>query len=169
MQVGEANGKPTLAVISSQCNIGDLSIKEHGGPRYCRFLGSGSHWAAITDALAGVPFFARSWLYNFFLKVLHNAIKNAAEKAVGSAIQSLLNDVRCIQLASILFDVHDPPPNSWLLCEQNRTHAHTRTRTHAHNRVATEPCRRFPSRSSSAALLRWTTRWCRDRRSAPTT
>ncbi|ELR16783.1 LBP / BPI / CETP family, Cterminal domain containing protein [Acanthamoeba castellanii str. Neff] len=65
VQVGEANGKPTLAVISSQCSIGNLSVKEHGGP---------------------------SWLYNFFLKVLHNAIKNAAEKAVGSAIQNLLND-----------------------------------------------------------------------------
>jgi hypothetical protein len=102
--VGEANGKPTLAVISSQCSIGNLSVKEHGGPRYCRslFLVGGSHSITVTDALtAGVSFFGRSWLYNFFLKVLHNAIKNAAEKAVGSAIQNLLNDVRCIQLASI--------------------------------------------------------------------
>lgn len=35
-----------------------------------------------------------SWLYNFFLHVLHNVIKDAAEKGVGSAIQNLLNHVR---------------------------------------------------------------------------
>jgi lipopolysaccharide-binding protein len=64
VQVGEANGKPTMSVISSNCNIDKLHIKEHGGP---------------------------SWLYNFFLSVLHNMIRKAAEKAVGSAIEGLLN------------------------------------------------------------------------------
>jgi hypothetical protein len=62
---------------------------------------SPNHQGLQSLTLTGVSFFGRSWLYNFFLKVLHNAIKNAAEKAVGSAIQNLLNDVRCIQLASI--------------------------------------------------------------------
>jgi hypothetical protein len=38
IHVGEQNARPTMSVISSHCSIGDLSIKEHGGPRYLRLI-----------------------------------------------------------------------------------------------------------------------------------
>jgi hypothetical protein len=34
IDVGEANGKPTVSATSASCEIGKLRIREHGGPRY---------------------------------------------------------------------------------------------------------------------------------------
>lgn len=88
MQVGEANGRPTLAVISSQCVIGKLDVKEHGGPRYVA-----SFLLHVSMRSYPVVFRCCSWLYNFFLSELNKPIREAAEKAIGPAIANLINDV----------------------------------------------------------------------------
>ena len=54
----------------------------------------------------------RSWLYNFFLKVLHKMIQKAAEKAVGSSIENLLNHVCAPHLIRLLIIIITTITNS---------------------------------------------------------
>ena len=150
IHVGEQNARPTMSVISSHCSIGDLSIKEHGGPRYHGLIFFNSYSCTSSPMPLLNPNTIYSWLYNFFLKVLHKMIKKAAEKAVGSSIENLLNHVRAPHLA-VDHHHHQPPHGSH------------------HNRAATRPCKRSPWPSASATSPKWTTRWWARRRSATTT
>jgi len=75
-QVGASNGKPTISVTSCTCSIDKLDVKEHGGP---------------------------SWLYNFFLSVLNEVVKQIAEKGISGAVTSLINNAANQALQTIPF------------------------------------------------------------------
>jgi lipopolysaccharide-binding protein len=62
--LGEANGRPTLAVAGTSVGIGHLDIKVHAHD---------------------------GWIYQFFIDILKGLIKKEAEKALSSAITSELN------------------------------------------------------------------------------
>jgi len=79
LQVTESNGRPVVACTADSVNIGHLDIKLHGGA---------------------------SWLYNFFIGLLHGSIVNSIQSALTNAITQNIDNGANKALSSLPVNVH---------------------------------------------------------------